>query len=53
MEDSFWNQNGLAAMLIDHALQMLSAWEGTAPPLEILLREEAPEEAVFTSADHE
>ena len=53
MEDSFWNHNALAAMLIDDALQMLNAWEGTAPPLEILLRREAPAEAVSTSADHE
>ena len=38
-------QNALAATLVDDAPHMLHAWEGTAPPLGILLHGEAPAES--------
>ena len=50
-ENRWWSmisvatQNALAATLIDDAPHMLHAWEGTAPPLGILLHGEAPTES--------
>ena len=35
-------QNALAATIVDDALRMLHAWEGTGPPLGVLLHGEAP-----------
>jgi len=50
-ENRWWSmisvatQNALAATLVDDAPHMLHAWEGTAPPLGILLHGEAPAES--------
>jgi len=50
-ENRWWSmisvatQNALAATLVDDAPHMLHAWEGTAPPLGILLLGEAPAES--------
>ena len=47
----WWNmrsvavQASLAATLVDDAPHMLHAWEGSAPPLGILLHGEAPAES--------
>ena len=38
-------RNALAATLVDDAPHMLHAWEGSAPPLGILLHKEAPAES--------
>ena len=43
--ESIATQNALAATLVDDAPHMLHAWEGTAPPLGILLHGEAPAES--------